>query len=144
MDARTIDGLNCLLRDELAAVETYAEALTCRTSLLGEPDLSQCKRSHEVRMRLLRNKIAALGGNPATSSGLRGVWERMIEEGALTIGDGVAVRALEAGEDQVLRDYRAALPKLDPEVRSFVQRSLLPGEEYTRRTLGHLVARRFH
>jgi hypothetical protein len=144
MNAWTIDGLNLLLRDELAAVETYDEALTRRTSLLDSTDVAQCKRSHEVRARLLRNKIFALGGTPATSSGLRGVWERLVEEGAFAIGDDVAVRALEAGEDQILRDYRAGLPKLDPEIRSFVERSLLPGEEYTHRTMSHLVGRRFH
>jgi hypothetical protein len=144
MDATNVDGLNVLLRDELAAVETYDEALDRRSALVGQPELARCKRSHEVRVRILREKIVALGGTPALSSGLRGEWEKIVEAATPVVGDDVAVRALEAGEAHVLREYRTGMRMLDPEVRIFVERNLLPAEEHTRRTLGELVERRFH
>lgn len=141
MDSMTIDRLNVLLRDELAAVATYAEALVGRSSLFSTTDLSRCQRSHEVRARMLRSKIVSLGGHPATWSDLKGTWESVIEAGAFAVDDDLAVRALEAGEDQMLRDYRAGIPKLDPQTRAFVEHNLLPAEEYTQRTLSDLVGR---
>jgi hypothetical protein len=142
MDVTTIERLNTLLRDELAAVETYAEALHgCSARFDAEELLQRCQRSHELRARMLRDKIASLGGSPATSSGLRSAWAMSIEADAPGVGDDIAVVALEAGEEQILRDYRARIPRLEAGVRSFVERSLLPAEEFTRRTLGALLAR---
>ena len=62
----TIEKLNLFLRDELAAVETYDEALRGRSAATGKRELSLCQRSHERRVAALRTEIAALGGTPAS------------------------------------------------------------------------------
>jgi hypothetical protein len=141
MDTVSIDRLNGLLRDELAAIETYDEALRGRSAFSGKSELSYCQRSHERRAAVLRDKIASLGGQPATSSGLRGAWERLVEASATAVSDTLAIRALEAGEVRVMRDYRMGVAGLAPEVRSFVERSLVPEEEFTLRTMSDLGRR---
>jgi hypothetical protein len=138
MGATTIDWLNALLCDELAAVETYVEALDGRGSLPAGTELRQCQRSHEVRVRMLRDKIASLGGTPTTACGLRDVWGT---PDAGEIGDDVAVRALQVGEDRILYDYHASIPRLERDVRWFVEHNLLPAEEYTQSTLSALTDR---
>jgi hypothetical protein len=138
MDHITIDILNSFLRDELAAVETYDEALRGRSAFSGKTELSLCQRSHEVRADILRDKIISLGGHAAATSGLTGAWSKLVEAGAVAIGGEMAVRALERGEDNVLHDYWRGIPDVDPEVRAFLQRMILPEEEYTHRTMSDL------
>jgi bacterioferritin (cytochrome b1) len=141
MNNDTIETLNSLLRDELAAIDTYEEALHGRSAFSGKTELSQCQRSHELRVDILRDKIVSLGGNPATSTGIQGAWKKFVEGTAVAIGEEMAIRALETGEDKVLHDYRKDLAKLDPEVRLFLEQTCLPEEEYTHRTLSELKHR---
>lgn len=141
METKTIEALNSLLRDELAAVMTYDEALHERSAFSGKTELSLCQRSHEARAAILRQKILALGGKPATTAGLTGLWDQVIERGAAAIGDTMVFRVLEQGEDHVLDDYRRGLPVVDPEVRSFLEHEVLPQEEYTHRTMSDLKRR---
>jgi bacterioferritin (cytochrome b1) len=141
MDNASIDKLNSFLRDELAAIETYEEALHDRATFSGKTELSQCQRSHEKRAAALKNKIVSLGGKPATTSGLQGTWKKLVEGTAVAIGPEMAIRALESGEDSVLRDYRKGIETADFEVRSFIESTCLPEEEYTHRTLSELKHR---
>ncbi len=139
MDTKhTIDQLNVFLRGELAAVETYAQALRGRSAFSAKTELSTCQRSHEKRAEALKNKIASLGGDPAPTSGIWGTWERAVEAGAVALGENVAISALEQGEDHVLASYRKDIPKLDPELRTFLETMLLPEEERTHRTMSDL------
>jgi hypothetical protein len=142
MDATTVDWLNALLCDELAAVETYMEALTERRSPFFSVELWKCKRSHEVRVRMLQEKIASLGGRPTTAWGLKESLDRMADLSPVEVDDEMVVRALAAGEYQLLQDYHARIPRLDREVRSFVERNLLPAEEYTHEALSALAEHR--
>jgi bacterioferritin (cytochrome b1) len=139
--ATTIDKLNTFLRDELAAIDMYEKALQGRSAFSGKSELSRCQRSHEARAQALRGKIASLGGTSATSSGLIGAWERLLEGVAVAVGADMAIRALEQGEDHVLRDYRKGIAEVDPEVRAFIEKSILPEEELTHRTLSDLKKR---
>ena len=138
MDHITIDILNSFLRDELAAIATYDEALHGRSAFSGKTELSLCRRSHEVRANILREKIVALGGDAVATSGLTGAWDKLLERGAVAIGPEMAIRALERGEDHVLEDYRRGVHDVDPEVQVFLERMILPEEEYTHRTLSDL------
>ena len=141
MTTTTIDVLNGFLRDELAAIATYGEALHDRSAVSGKTELSTCQRSHEVRAGILRDKIVSLGGEPAPTAGLAGMWSKLVESGAVAIGSDMAIRALEQGEDHVLRDYRNGISQVDPEVRDFLEQKILPEEEYTHRTLSDLKHR---
>lgn len=140
-DPRTIDRLNSFLRDELAAVETYREALQGRSVSFGKYEVTLCKRSHEARARALRDQIATLGGLPASSSGMRGAWEQVVERGAAAIEDQMAFRVLERGEDQLLHDYRARVHDAEPALRSFLETKILREEVLTQHMMHDLERR---
>jgi demethoxyubiquinone hydroxylase (CLK1/Coq7/Cat5 family) len=133
-----IDQLNSFLRGELSAVETYRLAIRALASFSGETQLVECMRSHEERVRILREQIQRLGGVPSQTSGAWGTFAALIEDGAAALGQKAAVAALEEGEDQGLKDYRSDLPKLAPEVRTIVERNVLPAQVETHRTLSTL------
>jgi hypothetical protein len=141
MKTTTVDQLNSFLRDELAAVETYGAALLGRSAFSGKTELSMCQRSHEVRASTLRDKIVSLGGQAAATSGATGAWKKLLESGAVALGEGTAIRALEREEDHVLQDYRKGIDGLDSEVRAFLEAIVLPEEEYTHRTMSDLKDR---
>ena len=140
-DAATIDRLNSFLRDELAAVETYREALQGRSVSSGKAELKLCQHSHEARARALRDQIATLGGNPASTSGMRGAWERLVERGAAAIEDQMAFRVLEQGEDHLLHDYRARVRDAEPAVRTFLETKILREEVLTQHMMHDLERR---
>jgi hypothetical protein len=141
MTTTTIDVLNGFLRDELSAIATYDEALHGRSAFSGKTELSTCQRSHEVRAGILRDKIVSLGGEPVATAGLTGLWSKLVESGAVALGPDMAIRALEQGEDHVLRDYRDGIGQVDVEIRMFLEQRVLPEEEFTHRTLSDLKHR---
>jgi hypothetical protein len=141
MTTTTIDVLNGFLRDELAAIATYDEALQGRSAFSAKTELSTCQRSHEVRAGILRDKIVSLGGQPVATAGLTGLWSKLVESGAVALGPDMAIRALEQGEDHVLRDYRNGISHVDLEIRMFLEQMVLPEEEFTHRTLSDLKHR---
>jgi hypothetical protein len=137
----TVEELNVLLRDELMAIETYQQALEGRSAFSGKTELSRCQQSHEKRADILREQIELLGGKPVETSGVRGVVARVIEGGAVAIGDAVAIRALEEWEDRGLKDYVARSESMDPPVRQVVTTKLLPEQVQTYRVLHDLKRR---
>jgi hypothetical protein len=141
MDDITIDVLNSFLCDELAAVETYEEALQRGSELTGQTELTLCKRSHEERASILRDKIVSLGGRPAVASVSTGAWGKLAENGAARVSPEMAIRALERGEAQVLYDYWRGIVDVDPLVRGFLERMILPEEQFTHRVLSDLTHR---
>jgi hypothetical protein len=140
----TVEELNALLRDELMAIETYQQALEGRSAFSGKSELSRCQQSHENRAEVLREQIELLGGTPVGSSGLQGVIARVIEGGAVAIGEGAAIRALEEWEDKGLKDYVARSERLDPPVRYVVTSRLLPEQVETYRVVNDLKRRMSH
>jgi len=141
VDADVITGiLNKFLRGELAAVETYRQALERLATSTAAVDLMENKRSHEQRVEMLRNQIVRLGGTAAADSGPWGSFAKLIEGGAKLFGEKAAIAALEEGEDHGLKLYRnnSDVAKLDLATRDFVERSLLPEQERTHRTASRL------
>jgi uncharacterized protein (TIGR02284 family) len=137
----SIDQLNSFLRGEMAAVETYQMAIkkldatsTARDELLAN------LKSHQDRVMLLQDALTALGGTPAKSSGPWGTFAKAIEGTATTLGDKMAVSALEEGEDHGLKDYRTDIDKLDPQCRGIVSQ-LLPKQQQTHDRLSALKRR---
>src|SRR6185369_7035955 len=128
---KPVDSLNELLRGEISAVETYRQAIE---KLDGSPtrvQLEDCRRSHEERVRKLRDWVVRMGGEPAKDSGAWGAFARLIEGGAKAFGEKAAVSALEEGEDHGLKLYRDDVAKLDPASRQLVETDLLPAQERT-------------
>ena len=72
---------------------------------------------------------------------MAGAWKKLLESSAVAIGEHTAVRALEREEDHVLRDYQGGIASLDADVRAFLERTILPEEEYTHRTMSDLKRR---
>lgn len=138
MSTDTVDTLNSFLRGEIAAVETYRQAVM---SFKDKPEyrtLKDCMRSHQERVHLLMGEIKRRGGEPAQSSGIWGAFAKLIEGGATALGEKTAIAALEEGEDHGRDDYRRDAGKLPPDARVFVQESILPEQVRTHELLSTL------
>lgn len=122
---RSIDALNALLRGELAAVETFEQAIA-KFGAEAPTDLTECLRSHQHRVQQLTVRIYDLGGKPAEGSGLWGAFAMLIEGGAKVFGRKAALAALEEGEDHGLAEYRDRSEDLDFESRRLIEAELLP------------------
>lgn len=123
---QTVSQLNSFLRGELAAVETYRQALAAVDSVPHRSTLELCARSHQTRAELLRDEVQRRGGEPAHDSGLWGTFAKLIEGTASELGEQAAIAALEEGEDHGRQDYRRDLRKLDENARKLVETRVLP------------------
>ncbi|HEX3132121.1 MAG TPA: DUF2383 domain-containing protein [Planctomycetota bacterium] len=126
-DARTIETLNGLLKGEIAASETYTQAIRKMNDQRVVP-LQDSLDCHARRAVALHSRIIALGGTPAQGSGVWGTFARLVEASAAFLGHEAAIAALEEGEDHGLRDYRAALATVDGRTRAWLEEDLLPAQ----------------
>jgi len=133
-NATVVDTLNSLLRGELAAVETFGQAIAKFGSACPS-ELHACQRSHEKRVELLARRISELGGEAAESSGLWGGFAKLMEGGAKLFGRQPALAMLEEGEDHGLKLYDDAIPKLDAESRRLVEEELLHEQNVTHQVM---------
>ena len=135
------ERLNAYLRGELAAVETYRQAMN---ALDGDPELrgqlARCRQSHLERVEHLRFEIEMLGGRPSSSSGAWGNFAKLAEGSARIFGKKAALTVLEEGEDYGLRIYRERREGLAPRVQQFVDQRLLPEQRRTHDALSRLQA----
>jgi demethoxyubiquinone hydroxylase (CLK1/Coq7/Cat5 family) len=135
----SINTLNSFLRGEIAAVETYRQALKQMAGSDKSDELRDCLRSHEKRVATLRQQILNLGGHPAESSGAWGTFSRLFEgAAAFAMGDNAAIAVLEEGEDHGLKLYLEDVAKLDRESRKVVEREILPEQMRTHDSLSDL------
>jgi bacterioferritin (cytochrome b1) len=119
-----LDALNRLMRSELAAVESYRQAI----AILGErhrDELIACLQSHDQRATALAEFIVLAGGTPVSGSG---PWEglaKAVDGGPGRPGD-LILAALEQDEAHALLDYRTASDLLDEQGAALLRRQLLP------------------
>ncbi|RKI09608.1 DUF2383 domain-containing protein [Corallococcus sp. AB030] len=133
-----IETLNSFLRGELSAVETYRQASKHIKSDLARTEVDACLHDHEARVDAIKERIEKLGGNPAESSGVWGVFAKVVQGGADLLGEKAAIDALEQGEDHGLADYTRDVGKLHGEARSFARQQLLPAQKQTHDRLSRL------
>ena len=128
--------LNSLLRGELAATETYQQALAKLEDDPGAERLRQMHADHRTAANTLRQHVHECGGKPDQSSGAWGTWAKIVEGTAKVFGNKAALKALKEGEEHGVKDYEAALENtaLAPECRSLIQSQLLP------QTRSHIAA----
>ncbi len=108
--------LNSLLRSELAILEAYNKAVSgCFDAEIADV-IERCRNAHAVRIVMLREQIEKLGGLPASTAGILGYVARLVESGAIMLGDKVAVSVLAEAEEFVSREYEGHLQSFDPEV----------------------------
>jgi hypothetical protein len=137
----SIDQLNSFLRGEMSAVETYQMAINkLDANSTSRDELLVNLKSHQDRVMMLQEALTALGGTPAKSSGPWGAFAKAVEGTAKTLGDKMAVSALEEGEDHGLKDYRKDIDELDPHCRSIVIQ-LIPQQQQTHDRLSALKRR---
>jgi hypothetical protein len=134
----TVDKLNSFLRGELAAVETYRQAID---KLAGKPEastLSDCMLSHERRAEMLAAEIRRRGGEPAQGSGPWGAFAKLVEGGAKALGEKAAISALEQGEDHGRDDYKRDTQELDTDAQTFVSSQIFPEQLRTHQAMSTL------
>jgi uncharacterized protein (TIGR02284 family) len=134
-----IDALNELLRGELSAVESYDKALP---AIDKQPkvraDLQTVRASHEARADRLRSAIEQLGGKPADAAGAWGMFAKAVTTGSRALGLKAVISTLEEGEDHGLKEYKEAMPKLDPGLQRLVTDELDPQQLQTHGMLSAL------
>ena len=125
--ADALETLNELLRGEMAAIETYRQALEAVEE--GEPaeTLRALRRHHRDAADVLWHHVEAHGGQPSEGSGAWGTFAKAVEGTARLLGNRAAVKALKEGEEHGLHKYEEALRgglPLDCEL--LIRETLLP------------------
>ncbi|HEX5270894.1 MAG TPA: DUF2383 domain-containing protein [Gemmataceae bacterium] len=130
------DVLNRLLRGELAATETYQQALAKVGNEPRAADLRRIHDEHRAAANELRQHIHGHGGKPDQGSGSWGAWAKTVEGSAKIFGDAAAVKALKEGEEHGVKDYEDALNDagLSADCKDLIRNRLLP------QTRSHLPA----
>jgi bacterioferritin (cytochrome b1) len=108
-----VKDLNKLLRGELAATETYRQALDKIRGEFGRDarfqQLAQIHKEHDQAASDLRSLVQKLGGTPSDDSGAWGAWSNTVMGAARIFGDKSALSALLSGERSGVDDYQDAL-----------------------------------
>ncbi len=122
------DILNRLLRGELAATETYQQALA---KVGNEPRATELRRLHDEHRTAaneLRQHIHQHGGKPDQGSGAWGAWAKTVEGSAKVFGNAAAIKALKEGEEHGVKDYEDALndASLPADCKDMIRNRLLP------------------
>jgi len=125
---KQIDTLNSHLRGELAATETYLQALAKIEGQPEEAELRQIMTDHRTTANTLRQHIHELGGKPDQDSGAWGVFAKTVEGTAKAFGKTATLKALKEGEESGLKSYEklAADKDLPPECGTFLRSELVP------------------
>jgi len=123
-----IECLNSLLRGELAATETYQQAIAKMDRTAHAADLRRMHVEHREAANTLRQHVHECGGKPDQGSGAWGAWAKFVEGTAKIFGETAALKALKEGEEQGVKDYESALQKgeLAAECRLLIRNQLLP------------------
>jgi len=107
---QTAEALNALLRGELAAVETYDQAIGRFDAYPSAADkLRKIRAEHAESVRALRELVGRYGGTPADGPGAWGAFVTAVTGAAAVIGPGTVLATLQQGEEQGIADYRRAL-----------------------------------
>src|SRR5437667_1106171 len=110
---RTVDTLNSLLRGELAATETYQQALAKVDDEPGAHELQRIHVEHREAANTLRKHVHQHAGKPDQGSGAWGTFAKAIEGVAKLFGSTAALKALKEGEEQGIKSYEKALDGTD-------------------------------
>lgn len=129
------DGLNALLRGELAAVNAYQRALRSAEgrAAVDAAEILRFAAEHQRTVAALQVAVREMGGVPASETG---TW------GAFTLlRDMASVRELLDGEEAGLRLYEAANGILDGDARDLITLELIPRQRKHIAELNAIIAR---
>jgi uncharacterized protein (TIGR02284 family) len=138
-----VDTLNTLLRGEIAATETYQQALAKVGDDPNAVDLTRTHHEHREAANLLRQYVHHFGGRPDQGSGAWGAFAKAVEGVAKIFGNKAALKALKEGEESGVHSYEAALEDehLPAEVKTQISGALLPQTREHINTLDRLMSR---
>lgn len=125
------EGLNALLRGELAAVNAYLRALRAaeNRATAGAAEILQLASEHQRTVAALQGAIRKMGGVPASEAGHWGAFQLLTASATF--------RELLEGEEAGLRMYEAAKGILDGDALDLVTLEIIPRQ---RRNITELLA----
>jgi uncharacterized protein (TIGR02284 family) len=120
--------INDMLQGEIAATETYQQALAKVGTEPGAEDLRRIHVEHREAANRLRQFVRELGAEPSQSSQTWGAFAKAVEGVAKLFGNAAALKALKAGEERGMATYEESLTNehLPAEFIEFVRATLLP------------------
>jgi bacterioferritin (cytochrome b1) len=113
---------NDLLRSELAAVETYGQAMEQYASSPAVAELSRIRLEHVQCAKKLVADVRQIGGRPAMNSGPWALFTSAVRGTLHLFGAGSVIEYLKKGEETARRAYQRALQ--DDRVRSDFKQSI--------------------
>jgi uncharacterized protein (TIGR02284 family) len=139
-----IDKVEKLLKNELAAAETYHQALEKFEEEAQSNEINSLQpiyEEHTEAVSELQEKLQQLGATPATGSGLWGSWSEALMGGAKLIGKDAMLNALLAGEKSGLDDYQDAAedPDVPSEVSDLIKSKFMNSQQENIRVLNRLL-----
>ena len=136
------DALNCLLRGELAATETYQQAMEKAGDAGPAAELRQIRDEHRTAANAIRQHIHELGGKPDQDSGIWGAWAKAVEGTAKLFGNTTAMKALKEGEENGLKQYEKILQddSVPSACKTAIQTTFLPQTHAHISTLDRLMS----
>jgi hypothetical protein len=120
------EALNTLLRGELAAIESYAQAISAFEGQRAAVELHRLRDAHAEAAGVLRELIVRFGATPADGSG---PWSSF----TTALGPATVLRALHEAEQHAVGEYEAVLTgdRTDPDAAQVIRTQLLPrGREH--------------
>jgi hypothetical protein len=132
--------LNALLRGEMAAVETYEQALEKLRDTKAGPELEHMLSEHRDAVHTLRQHIGDRGWEPDQSAGVWGTFAKAVEGTAKMFGARAALKALKEGEEHGVKQYREALDGVLPTGSHTVVSALLDQTQAHIAALDRLLA----
>jgi len=120
--------LNRLIRGELAAVETYQQAMDKMQDAPEATELQVILTEHRAAVKSLADHVGKHGGTPESSSGAWGAWAKLVERTAQALGNTAALEALRQGEQHGIKEYERAMAddELEKDCRTLIKDQLLP------------------
>lgn len=138
-----INSCNKLLRGELSAIDTYAQAIVKFERDADRSTLRHLLAVHEDNASRLRQHIMEMGGEPSFDSGVWGDFAKAAEGTALALGESPALAVLQAGEEHGVREYEQALerPGVMEDVKGVIRQHNLPRAHENVNTLLRMKAK---
>lgn len=100
--------VNDMLQGEIAATETYQQALAKYGSEPGAEDLRRIHVDHREFANRLRQYVHELGDQPSQGSQAWGAFAKAVEKVATLLGNKTALQALRVGEENGRKHYSEA------------------------------------
>ncbi len=130
-DVSRLDLLTAFCKEELAAVQSYEQALSLPPLQKHSDVLGRCYASHARRAHLLQQRIQMLGGKAPEGAGVWSSLVSVLETAAATISENLAILLLEEAEDRGIRRYREGVDDLDLANREFMLEWIVPAQNMT-------------